>query len=104
MTLTGLLVLVSGAFIITLACIPSLNRRIRGLEIYYGWLILAMAFLASFAATGTTQVVLGGIQVALDHRAGRIAPYPFRSPLAPGSQGCWPLLPAGWPTVTAPAG
>ena len=32
MTLIGLLVLVSGAFIIALACVPSLGRGIRGLE------------------------------------------------------------------------
>jgi MFS family permease len=29
---------------------------------YYGWLILAMSALATFAATGVSQVVLGGIQ------------------------------------------
>lgn len=30
---------------------------------YYGWLVLGMASLATFAATGVSQVVLGGIQV-----------------------------------------
>ncbi len=38
--------------------------------IYYGWLILAMIFLANFAATGSTQVVLGGIQVFITDETG----------------------------------
>lgn len=37
---------------------------------YYGWLILAMIFLANFAATGSTQVVLGGIQVFITDDTG----------------------------------
>ena len=37
---------------------------------FYGWLILAMAFLATFAATGATQVVLGGVQVFITDDTG----------------------------------
>ena len=37
---------------------------------YYGWVILAMSFLAAFAASGVTQVVLGGIQVFITDETG----------------------------------
>ena len=37
---------------------------------YYGWLILAMTFLATFAATGVAQTVLGGIQVFITDDTG----------------------------------
>ena len=37
---------------------------------YYGWLILAMAFLAAFTATGVSQVVLGGIQIFITEDTG----------------------------------
>ena len=37
---------------------------------YYGWLILALSFLAAFAASGVTQVVLGGIQVFITDETG----------------------------------
>ena len=37
---------------------------------YYGWLILAISFMAAFAASGVTQVVLGGIQVFITDETG----------------------------------
>lgn len=37
---------------------------------YYGWLILAITALATFAATGVSQVVLGGIQVYITDDTG----------------------------------
>ncbi len=37
---------------------------------YYGWLILAISFLAAFAATGFSQVTLGGIQVFITEDTG----------------------------------
>jgi len=37
---------------------------------YYGWLILAISFMAAFAASGVTQVVLGGIQVFITAETG----------------------------------
>ena len=37
---------------------------------YYGWLVLAMAFVAAFAATGVSQVVLGGIQIFITEDTG----------------------------------
>ena len=37
---------------------------------YYGWLVLAISFLATFAASGLTQVVLGGIQVYITDDTG----------------------------------
>ena len=37
---------------------------------YYGWLVLAITALATFAASGLTQVVLGGIQVYITDESG----------------------------------
>ena len=37
---------------------------------YYGWLILAISSIATFAASGLTQVVLGGIQVYITEENG----------------------------------
>jgi MFS family permease len=37
---------------------------------YYGWLILGISFLAAFAATGFSQVTLGGIQVFITDDTG----------------------------------
>ncbi len=37
---------------------------------YYGWLILAISFMTAFAASGVTQVVLGGIQVFITDETG----------------------------------
>ena len=37
---------------------------------YYGWLILGMSSLATFAASGVSQVVLGGIQLYLSEDTG----------------------------------
>ena len=37
---------------------------------YYGWLILVLAFLATFAASGVSQLVLGGIQVFITDDTG----------------------------------
>ncbi len=47
----------------------ALNWRIKT-PFYYGWLVLAMAFLAAFAATGVSQVVLGGIQIFITEDTG----------------------------------
>lgn len=38
--------------------------------IYYGWLVLAMAFLAAFGASGMTQVAMGGIQIFITDDTG----------------------------------
>ena len=38
--------------------------------VYYGWLILGMVFLATFGATGTTQVAMGGIQIFITDDTG----------------------------------
>jgi MFS family permease len=37
---------------------------------YYGWLILGICFLATFAATAVSQVVLGGIQIFITEDTG----------------------------------
>ena len=64
MTLTGLLVLVFGVFIIALACIPSLTRRIRTLETsrpsYKYWVFgaISIGFLGSVIDHGSTNVAL----------------------------------------------
>ena len=47
----------------------ALNWRIKT-PFYYGWLILAMAFVSAFAATGVTQVVMGGIQIFITEDTG----------------------------------
>lgn len=41
-----------------------------GTPFYYGWLILGLSFLAAFAASGVTQVVVGGIQVFITDDTG----------------------------------
>ena len=50
-----------------------LNRLFNWLPrtpFYYGWLILGMSSLATFAASGVSQVVLGGIQVYVSEDTG----------------------------------
>ena len=47
----------------------ALNWRVRT-PFYYGWLILAMAFVSAFAATGVTQVVVGGVQIFITEDTG----------------------------------
>ena len=37
---------------------------------YYGWLVLGISALATFAASGLTQVVLGGVQVYITEESG----------------------------------
>lgn len=46
-----------------------LDWRLRT-PFYYGWLVLAISALATFAASGLTQVVLGGIQVYITDDTG----------------------------------
>ena len=46
-----------------------LNWRLRT-PFYYGWLILGMSSMATFGATGVSQVVLGGIQVYISEDTG----------------------------------
>ena len=48
---------------------PLLNWRLRT-PFYYGWLILGMSSMATFAASGVSQVVLGGIQVYISDDTG----------------------------------
>lgn len=48
---------------------PQLNWRAR-FPVYYGWLVLAMSFLAAFGATGMTQVAMGGIQIFITEDTG----------------------------------
>ena len=45
------------------------NWRLRT-PFYYGWLVLAISSMATFAASGLTQVVLGGIQVYITDETG----------------------------------
>ena len=47
----------------------ALSWRIKT-PFYYGWLVLAMAFVTAFAATGVSQVVLGGIQIFITEDTG----------------------------------
>jgi len=50
--------------------LSSLSNWRPGTPFYYGWVILAMSFLAAFAASGVTQVVMGGIQVFITDDTG----------------------------------
>ena len=45
------------------------NWRLRT-PFYYGWLVLGITALATFAASGLTQVVLGGVQVYITDESG----------------------------------
>jgi sugar phosphate permease len=45
------------------------NWRLRT-PFYYGWLVLAITSIATFAASGLTQVVLGGVQVYITEESG----------------------------------
>ena len=45
------------------------NWRLRT-PFYYGWLVLAISSVATFAASGLTQVVLGGVQVYITDESG----------------------------------
>ena len=47
----------------------ALSWRIKT-PFYYGWLVVAMAFVAAFAATGVSQVVFGGIQIFITEDTG----------------------------------
>ena len=46
-----------------------INWRLRT-PFYYGWLVLAISSVATFAASGLTQVVLGGVQVYITDESG----------------------------------
>jgi len=46
-----------------------INWRLRT-PFYYGWLVLAITAIATFAASGLTQVVLGGVQVYITEESG----------------------------------
>ena len=46
-----------------------INWRLRT-PFYYGWLVLAISAVATFAASGLTQVVLGGVQVYITDESG----------------------------------
>ena len=46
-----------------------INWRLRT-PFYYGWLVLGISALATFAASGLTQVVLGGVQVYITDESG----------------------------------
>ncbi len=63
MTFTGLLVLASGLFLVTLASAPAVSRRLRGRSdtkllggIHYSWVIVAILAI--------TQVISGSITMA----------------------------------------
>ena len=66
---------------------PLLNWRPRT-PFYYGWLILGMSSLATFGASGVSQVVLGGIQVYIsDETKWSISTLSYAATSAPGVPG-----------------
>ncbi len=48
----------------------SLSKWRLRTPFYYGWLVLAISSVATFAASGLTQVVLGGVQVYITDESG----------------------------------
>lgn len=48
---------------------PAVSWRTK-FPIYYGWLVLAMVFVAAFGSTGMTQVAMGGIQIFITEDTG----------------------------------
>ena len=70
MTLTGLLILASGFVLVTLATVPAVSRRIRGLfnaagspgKLHYAWLIVFMLVIVQLA--GQSIGMAAGIMVA----------------------------------------
>ena len=55
MALTGLLILASGFFLVSLAVLPGVNHRIRGVTsagVYYGWWVLAACCLLALFTGG----------------------------------------------------
>ena len=50
MILTGLLILSSGLFLMTVASIPPISQRVRGL--FYGWKLVGLALVAMALASG----------------------------------------------------
>ena len=58
MVLTGLLILSSGFFLITVASIPPISQRMRGL--FYGWKLVGLTMVASALSSG---LIWGGVGV-----------------------------------------
>ena len=58
MALTGLLILSSGVFLMTLASIPVINHRVRGL--FYGWKMVGVGVLVGALISGS---LLSGVGV-----------------------------------------
>ena len=55
MALTGLLILASGFFLVSIAVLPEVNHRIRGIRsagVYYGWWVLAACCLLALFTGG----------------------------------------------------
>ena len=55
MALTGLLILASGFFLVSIAILPEVNHRIRGIRsagVYYGWWVLAACCLLALLPGG----------------------------------------------------
>ena len=53
MTITAVLVLASGIFQMTLACVPTTRQHIR--DLYYGWWVLFAAISASHSVLGLSE-------------------------------------------------
>ena len=68
MTLTGLLLLSSGFFLMTLASIPTINRRLGGL--FYGWKLVGFALLVNALVGGPLWNGVGVWVTALERQVG----------------------------------
>ena len=68
MTLTGLLLLSSGFFLMTLASIPTINHRLKGL--FYGWNLVGLALLVNGLVGGPVWTGVGVWVKALETNFG----------------------------------
>ena len=68
MTLTGLLLLSSGFFLMTLASIPAINQRMGGL--FYGWKLVGLALLVNGMVGGPVWTGVGVWVKALETNFG----------------------------------
>jgi len=69
MTVAGLFILIAGVFLVGLAIIPEITRRIRG-GIFYGWLLVATSGFIMVIATVPLFHAMSLWAVALQHQFG----------------------------------
>ena len=69
MTVAGLLILISGFFILSLAIIPEVSRRMRG-GVFYGWWLVAISGFVMVIGSVPLFHAMSLWAVALEHQFG----------------------------------